>query len=202
MAGCVQGHELRQQSPHVRLERNLIQRRRHVVRIIVEQVSLRVESHRCGRVAEHPLHRPDVSAGRDGEAGGRVAQLVGRDPVESDLGRRGIESALAESVVAQVGLGAHPEEDRLRSRSPSDLLLEHGDEELRDRDGTMLVVLLRIDALVALVRDDIVVAQVAFRGLYPLRQLEELRGVRREFAGRRPGGVRHRRRAVARRRAR
>ena len=79
---------------------------------------------------------------------------MGRDPVESDLGISGVEPALAEGVVAQVRLSAHPEEDRLRSWSTLDLLLKHDDEELGDWDGAVLVVLRRLDALVALVGDD------------------------------------------------
>ena len=85
-----------------------------------------------------------------------MPQRVWRDPVGADLGGRGVKPALVEGVVAQIGLRAHPEEDRLRPRAPGDLLLAHGDEELwdRDREGAVLVILRRLDALVALVGDD------------------------------------------------
>jgi hypothetical protein len=37
------------------------------IEIVLEQVGVTIERHRCGRVAEHALHGLDVGAGTDGQ---------------------------------------------------------------------------------------------------------------------------------------
>jgi hypothetical protein len=47
-----------------------------VVETIVEEVAVLVERHGRRLVSEHLLHDLDVGAGRDGQAGGGVTELV------------------------------------------------------------------------------------------------------------------------------
>jgi hypothetical protein len=58
----------------------VVERSGHGVQIVVEEVGVRVEGHRGGRVPKHPLDRLYMSAGRHGEARGRVAEFVRREP--------------------------------------------------------------------------------------------------------------------------
>ena len=45
----------------------VIQRRRHRVEVVVEQVGVDIQGHRRGRVSQHPLHRLHVRSGADRE---------------------------------------------------------------------------------------------------------------------------------------
>lgn len=54
----------------------VIERNRNGVQVIIEQVGVSVECPRCGRVAEHPLHRFHVRASADSETRSRVAEVV------------------------------------------------------------------------------------------------------------------------------
>lgn len=53
-----------------------IQRDCDSVQIVVEQVSIRVESHRSGGVTQHPLNSLDVCTGRDCERRRSVTEVV------------------------------------------------------------------------------------------------------------------------------
>jgi hypothetical protein len=46
------------------------------VQVVIEEACIGVERHRGGGVAEHPLNGFHVRAGRDGEAGRRVPEIV------------------------------------------------------------------------------------------------------------------------------
>jgi hypothetical protein len=52
-------------------------------------------------VSKHSLHSLDVCAGRDGEAGGGVPQVVRRERGEAGSFNGGIEDVIAEVLVAK-----------------------------------------------------------------------------------------------------
>ncbi|MEO6116262.1 MAG: hypothetical protein ABIP33_07755, partial [Pseudolysinimonas sp.] len=124
------------------------------VEILIEEIRVDIQGHRGRGVSEHSLHDLDVRAGRHREARGRVAKLVGRQAAQPDRCRGRIEPPDPEHVIAQPGAGADAIEHRPVGGAALDLLREQCRQERRDRDRPVLVVLRRLDALVALVGDD------------------------------------------------
>jgi len=134
----------------------LVQGGRDGLQIVVKQVGVHVQRHRCARVPEHPLDRLDVGPRRHRQAGGAVPQVVGRHPRharygdgfdEPPVGARSFEVSailagelqiVAVSPVAlagQVGqqeLGQRHAAPLVRLRGSHANLLAHLDGVLRD----------------------------------------------------------------------
>ena len=79
-------------------------RGRDLVETVVEEVTVGVQGHRGGGVAELLLDDLDVGARRDGKAGGGMAQLVGVQVGHSDR-RRGGRERVSERQSARSPVG-------------------------------------------------------------------------------------------------
>ena len=95
---------------HSRTSRCFIEAVRDVVQVIVKEVRVRVESDPGGRVSEHPLHRFDVRAGTDGEAGSAAGLLrrPGADRPAVDVERACGRNTLMPSAREVVRCGRNP----------------------------------------------------------------------------------------------
>ncbi len=117
----------------------LIEADRDGVQIVVEQVGVDVERHRCGGVAEHPLDCLHVGAGPDRKARGGVPEVVQRQRGDAGLKDRVPEPALSRPMdateVASVEAGEQEVVLSLVSASASNC----GGEGCRERDGSLLV---------------------------------------------------------------
>lgn len=109
-----------------------------IFRVFVEQIAVGVRGHLGGAVAEHPLQRFDVRAGRDREARAGVTQLVRGQPGDADLLGRVVEPAAVERPVAKHRAGLRADEDMVRESLVLDMDRELLEDELRNRDRSLL----------------------------------------------------------------
>jgi len=95
---------------HTKWGRCGVENDRYCVQVIIERVAVGVQSFFCGAVAEHPLERFDIGAGRHRKARAGVPQLMRSQARDADALGRVVELAASERAVAQHRAGLRTDE--------------------------------------------------------------------------------------------
>src|SRR3954468_23715958 len=106
--------------------------------VVVEDLGVDVEGHRCGGVTEHPLDRLDVRAAGYQQARGGVPKVVRAEVLEPGGHGRRVEEPPPEVARAQYRAAWRSQDEVVRALA----LTAAGqglDEDARDRHGALLV---------------------------------------------------------------